>query len=168
MTPSELITPNMGLIIKIAKRYYRPNPRYTFDDLVQVGCLILSKQCEKYDPERGKVTTFIYMCASREMKKFVYRNRKRDEISFENLRITQDPDERVLSYNIREASYTHDYISHLPEPTDHLPRLSEEEVKILQMRVAGKSNKEIADACGCKEYQIPKKINRMKVRYAEK
>ena len=56
MDLDELITQNMPFVYYLIHKYY---PGYAKDeDIIQCGMLGLVKACQKYDPDKGKLSTY--------------------------------------------------------------------------------------------------------------
>lgn len=56
MDLDELITKNMPFVHYLINKYY---PRYrNDDDIIQCGMLGLVKACQRYDPTKGKLSTY--------------------------------------------------------------------------------------------------------------
>ena len=52
---------NIRLVVNVAKKFYRFTESLAFEDLIQEGCVGLSRAIEKFDPERGyKMSTYAY------------------------------------------------------------------------------------------------------------
>ena len=52
---------NIRLVVNVAKKFHRFTESLGFEDLIQEGCVGLSRAVEKFDPERGyKMSTYAY------------------------------------------------------------------------------------------------------------
>tara|TARA_R100000005_G_C5002765_1_gene210576 strand:- start:3558 stop:4031 length:474 start_codon:yes stop_codon:yes gene_type:complete len=98
-----MIEENKNLIYSIANSLYIPNKAFGIEDLIQVGFLAICKSADKYDPERGKVSTFITHCAKNDMLKFIRRNRVNNDLVYdESLKLSYDETEDVLKSNVSD------------------------------------------------------------------
>ena len=80
MKIEEMIEKDQGLVYKYALSIYKPNPIYSIEDLVQIGNLGLCKNGDKYDKNRGAITTFVGTCVRNEMLKFVQKHKRKGHI----------------------------------------------------------------------------------------
>jgi len=98
-----MIESNKKLIYSIAKSLYVQNKVFSVEDLVQVGFLAICKSANKYDPKRGKLSTFITHCAKNDMLKFIKKNKINGELIYnESKRLSYDETEEVLRSNVSE------------------------------------------------------------------
>lgn len=57
----KMVTHNLGLVNKIARKLYFKNEQYSYDDLVQEGVIGLMKAINKFDPKEGcRFSTYSY------------------------------------------------------------------------------------------------------------
>ena len=66
-----LIEDNKKLVYKIANGYYKKCKEFDVEDLAQVGFMALVKTGNKFNPERGAVSTFITHCVSNAIRGFL-------------------------------------------------------------------------------------------------
>lgn len=66
---SELVQDNAGLVHSLALKYCRHGIDY--DDLCQVGFIGLINAIRSHKPEKSSLCTYMYICASRNIIKFV-------------------------------------------------------------------------------------------------
>lgn len=60
------------LVYKMANKYFTPNPRFSFEDLVSQGQIAAINAANSFDPSRDvSFTTFVYNAINNEVKKFV-------------------------------------------------------------------------------------------------
>lgn len=71
MTSNDLIAQHMGLIKKIANKFYHA----TREDLIQVGVIGLLKAYQNFKPGEAKFSTYAYPYIFGEMYQFVHQNR---------------------------------------------------------------------------------------------
>ena len=56
-----MVTRNLGLVGKLAKKMYYKNEQYSYDDLFQEGVMGLMRAIEKFDPKEGcRFSTYSY------------------------------------------------------------------------------------------------------------
>ena len=119
---NEFINKNIPLVKQIIDRRFK-YPNY-FDDLLQEGRLALSKAMEKYDPERGSISTLCYYSVMNRLKTFmsktnIYGGRKM------RLEPLDNSDEILLAIpvqNIKNISVLEDLINELPTEEKDLIR----------------------------------------------
>lgn len=137
MTADEIITGNEGLVQSIANTLYRHNSVYSVADLAQVGFLALCKSAHKYDPARAAVTTFITHCARNDMVKYIQRN----------ARVVSHIERPNLEDTSSDISSLEEESLEIEEGINALD-ITDLQRKILNMRVDGRSYKEISAATG--------------------
>lgn len=120
---------HLNLIRKIAWSYVRTHPGLEFDDLFSEACLACLEARDKFNPERGKESTFIWR---------VVNNHLLDVIGRETARNTQEElvseiPERNISF---EAAKINDPLQHLitkEEWEELLTSLSPEALSICEI-----------------------------------
>jgi len=65
---------NIGLVHRAVKEFMRHNDKIPYDDLMSLGILGTINAIEKYDSSKGKISTYIYACAKRNLKEFAKSN----------------------------------------------------------------------------------------------
>ena len=70
-TENDILTENHGLAASLVRGFYRDHPLYDFDDLLQVALMSMLKAYRKFDPERGKFSTFATYCMRNDLIKFI-------------------------------------------------------------------------------------------------
>ncbi len=123
MNINEMITQNLPLIRSVTKRYYISNNVFTFEDMVNTGVLGLLKNLQKYDPSRGKLSTFITVCVKNDLLKFL---KKHNQI-FSTQRLSSN-----LEYTVPDGA------------SDYVDKEDDETKEIVRMKVEGYTVKEIA------------------------
>jgi RNA polymerase sigma factor (sigma-70 family) len=124
MTEDKIIEDNYGLVVSRVNTFYRPNPLYSFEDLMQVGFIGLIHASRKFNPSICQFSTFATMCINQHLIKFTRRNSKKTYDSKES----------------RPASETEPELS----IGDYYPdSLSDLEISILNYRLEGYKNSEI-------------------------
>jgi RNA polymerase sigma factor (sigma-70 family) len=99
----KMIEENKKLIYSIANSLYIQNKAFSIEDLIQVGFLAICKSANKYDPERGKTSTFITHCAKNDMLKFIRRNKiSSDLIYHESKSLSYDETEEILKSDVSD------------------------------------------------------------------
>ena len=127
MNIEKLIDDNKNLVYSIANTFYRKNTVFSLDDLIQVGFLALCKNGYKYDPKRGKISTFITCCVKNDIIKFIKSN-------------TKIPSYSGL-FECTEASYN----DQIPENIyDILRPKNNLEIDIIKLKKEGFSNKAVS------------------------
>lgn len=76
-----MLEENLDLIRKIVWGFIKGNPGLEFDDLFSEACLICLEAEHKYDPEKGKESTFIYHVVNNQMRTLL----KKEAIKFSEL-----------------------------------------------------------------------------------
>jgi len=71
----DLIKENYGLAISLAKKFYKKNSLYSFEDLVQIGLIAMVKAHRQYNSDKSVFSTFATYCIRNDLIKFVKRNR---------------------------------------------------------------------------------------------
>ncbi len=72
-----MIEDNLGLIRKIVWSYVKGNPGLEFDDLFQEACVAYLEAQSKYDPSRGKESTFYWWVVNNRLRTLLSKNNKR-------------------------------------------------------------------------------------------
>lgn len=67
---------NLGLIKKFANKYHFATPKFSFEDLVQVGNKAAIRALDSFDPDRNiKATTYVGKAIDRDIREFVGANK---------------------------------------------------------------------------------------------
>ena len=143
-----MIDNNEGLIYQYAISMYKQNPIYSIDDLVQIGKMSIWKNGNKYDPSRGKVTTFVGTCARNEMLKYIRKQNKRQMPHV----VTAQP-----SYKTKHE-ITNDNIE------DYIPIKNELEKQIIIMKRDGLYHTDISKKLGISSDKLSKILKRIRKR----
>lgn len=147
MEVEKLIEDNQRLVISIANFLYRKNRVFSKEDLIQVGFLALCKNGHKYDPARGKVSTFITHCVKNDMIKFI----KSNKINNMNL----------IDYNGFDCARKHESV--ILDVDDYVT-VSEIEKSVVKMKQEGESNKNIASKLKVNPNRISKILSTIRKR----
>jgi RNA polymerase sigma factor (sigma-70 family) len=71
----DLVKENYGLAISIAKKFYKKNSLYAFEDLVQISLMAMIKAHRQYNSDKSVFSTFATYCMRNDLIKFVKKNR---------------------------------------------------------------------------------------------
>lgn len=71
----DLVKENYGLAVSIAKKFYRKNSLYSFEDLIQIGLMAMVKAHRQYNSDKSVFSTFATYCMRNDLIKFVKKNR---------------------------------------------------------------------------------------------
>lgn len=118
----EFIRKNTALVKKIIDRRFKyPNH---FEDLLQEGRLALSKAMEKYDPDRGSISTLCYYSVMNRLKTFMS---KTNIYGKRNIRLEPlDNSEEILlslpASDVKNITILEELINNLPEEDKSLIR----------------------------------------------
>jgi RNA polymerase sigma factor (sigma-70 family) len=123
MTDEELIVKYIDMVRKISNEVYTNNPVYSPDDLVQIGCSRLIQAAKKYDESRGQMSTLLYLSVKRELLRYIKNNNKAKVISIVKDNSSSEPSDNIWEY---------------------LPSLSENDQKMIELKIKGFSQKEIS------------------------
>lgn len=145
----QMIEDNKRLVYSIANSIYIDNKLFSKDDLIQVGFLALCKSGHKYDESRGKVSTFITHCVRNDMIKFIKSNKLQSDLLY--------TENQNLSYNSNSHLSCLDY-------EDMCCVRTEIEKKIVDMKITGETNKNIATRLNISANKVSKIIKTMKTR----
>lgn len=75
MDKEEYLKNNIGLITKLASKYYIRTPKFDFDDLVAIGNKAAIHALDKFDESKGKITTYVGQAVKRDIRDFVSKNK---------------------------------------------------------------------------------------------
>jgi RNA polymerase sigma factor (sigma-70 family) len=128
MSIEEAIEQYDNMILALATSLYSPNRMYSVDDLAQEGRMSMVKHVDKHNPDRGKLSTFITICAKNDMLKFINKYTKHLK-NHEQIRPSH-------SYNIM---YSPDI-----EVRDARISSNEDVVQMIDLKMAGYSDTYIA------------------------
>lgn len=122
---ARLVRENIGLVIAQALKF-KPTRVTDIDDYIQAGSIGLLKAIRKYEPEKGKLSSFAWPSIWR-------------EIVHEANRF-KDNGNQSLEFDIAVEA-----VSHL---SDWLPDLTEDQLRIFTLRAEGHTLKEIGEEFG--------------------
>lgn len=145
----QMIEDNKKLVYSIANSIYINNKLFSKEDLIQVGFLALCKSGHKYDETRGKVSTFITHCVRNDMIKFIKSNKLQGDLLY--------TDNYNMSYNTNGNMSCLDYNDICCAKTDL-------EKQIVDMKISGETNKNIAAILNISPNKVSKIITTMKAR----
>lgn len=145
----QMIEDNKKLVYSIANSIYINNKLFSKEDLIQVGFLALCKSGHKYDETRGKVSTFITHCVRNDMIKFIKSNKLQGDLLY--------TDNYNMSYNTSSDLSCLDYNDMCCAKTDI-------EKQIIDMKISGETNKNIAAILEISPNKVSKIIKTMKSR----
>jgi RNA polymerase sigma factor (sigma-70 family) len=144
----QMIEDNKKLVYKIANSIYMKNKLFSRDDLIQVGFLALCKSGHKYDPTRGKVSTFITHCVRNDILKYIKSNKLQGDLIH--------LDNNSLKYRNRDIDYL--------ECNDMVGAKNDLEQKIIELKMSGETNKSIAAQLNVSPNKISKILSTIKNR----
>jgi len=147
----KMIEENKNLIYSIANSLYIPNKAFSIEDLIQVGFLAICKSANKYNPERGRVSTFITHCAKNDMIKFIRKNKIGRELIYNEL--------KSLSYDETEEILKSDVLDYY-----NLKNTIEE--KIVTLKRNGESNRAIGKKLNLNSNKVSSILSEIKERLA--
>lgn len=142
---TEYIQKNQGLIVRLAKRYAKLSHLYEYEDLVQVGNMSMWKKLDKYDPSKSEPSTFLTICISRDMIKYIKKIQKHTD----NLPITMKPEDKR---GVFDEMYVEDIIS----------SYSEIEQEIIRLKMDGASNMDICKKICRPMFFVKKELKKIK------
>src|SRR5210317_545136 len=145
----KMIEDNQRLVYSIANSMYINNKVFSKEDLIQVGFLALCKSGHKYDPERGKPSTFITHCVRNDMIKFIKSNKLQGDLLY--------TENENLSYSNNQQLACIDYY-------DICAAQTETEKKIVKLKLRGETNKSISEKLNVSPNKISKILSNMKAR----
>jgi RNA polymerase primary sigma factor len=94
-----MVESNLGLVAKIANKFYVKNEQFTFDDLFQEGVFGLIRAIQKFDPSEGcRFSTYAYYWIYASVSRFSVNSRGKIRIPshvYESLRKAKDETELV-------------------------------------------------------------------------
>lgn len=134
MCPSEgaselekLFIHNFGLVVSQAVSF-KPSSREEMDEFVQAGSVGMLKALKRYDPKRGRLSTYCIFCIRKAIELYIRKQRKYEEIC----QLESD-----IAYNYSERL------------EDYLPdTIGDIEKRLLNMSMEGYSYKQIAKKTG--------------------
>jgi len=145
----KMIEDNKRLVYSIANSMYINNKVFSKEDLIQVGFLALCKNGHKYDPERGKPSTFITHCVRNDMIKFIKSNKLQGDLLY--------TENENLSYSNNQQLACIDHY-------DICGAKTITEKKIVNMKINGETNKSISEKLSISPNKVSKIISSMKSR----
>lgn len=116
----KLIASNKGLLVSQVL-FFHPRSKHDFDDYFQVACLSIYLNYKKFDPEKGKLSTFLTTIIKNSIKNYINKT-----ISLEQLK-------KDIPYLSKESIW------------EYIPNtLTKKELRVLRMRIDGYTQKEIS------------------------
>lgn len=131
------------------------------DDLVQVGRIAIWKCSKKYDPDKGKFSTYAYKAIYHAMLKEL--GKRKNEVSL-NTPIADDGDTIELQDTIEDLNQSLEGVELKLELEDFMKTLNHRRREILKRKANGQTRREISHALGVSYDLIVKEmkeINRL-------
>ena len=121
----KMIESSGRLVYDVARKLYQQNPNYELEDLAQCGFMELTKNHEKFDPDRGAETTFVYHCVKNAMLREMKISKRKS----------------ADTYLSEDVSYSHGYF----DPCEYVKIKSEDEKNVVTLLYEGYNRREIAE-----------------------
>lgn len=130
----ELVKQNYGLLVSQALKF-NPKTKHEFEDYIQIASISFIKAVRTHNPEKGKLSTHACTIIRNDLSNHI-RNSK-------NYIYTQQLNDKDAYYISKEELW------------EYLPSsLTEEEYKVILMRINGHTRKEIATELSCSENHV--------------
>ena len=170
MDIEKTIESNIGLVNNMASKLYIRNSVYSLEDLIQVGLLNLITALPKYDENRAKLSTFISYCVRNSMIKFIKKNHDSSKVNtpkFESLPINdlqeQHSNPIVNKFFQGDVVYGNNLYYYEDEDIrNYIKDHDEITKKIVMMKIAGKTQKQIKNELDISENQIRSILKKIK------
>lgn len=133
------------------------------EDLIQVGRIALWRCAKRYDPDRGKFSTYAYKAIYHAMLKEL--SKRKGETSL-NAPVA-DEDELELQDTIADLKQTMEGVELRFELTDFMQTLTPRRKKILKLKAKGMTRKEIMTILGVSEDIIFYEMKKIKAQWKE-
>lgn len=140
MTDEELVLKYIDMVRKISNEIYTNNPVYSSDDLVQLGCIRLVQAAKKHDASRGQMSTLLYLSVKRDLVRYVKNANKTKVFSIEKNKSSVEVTENIWEY---------------------LPSLSENEQRMISLKLEGYSQKEMSGILGISTNVVKSRLNKI-------
>jgi len=146
-----MIENNLGLIRKIVWSYVRGNPGLEFDDLFQEGCIAYLEAQGKYDPSRGKESTFYWHVVNNRLRTLLSKNNKQmaKEITidddFDFTLFPSSPSAEQEAMRIEEEWPWEAAMANLSPETQYIKELAIQGAERLPIRYPQRCKKQLAD-----------------------
>lgn len=89
----ELILQHENMIASIIHKLNYVSSDISYDELMQVGRLSIWRTAHKHDPEKGKLSTFLYTCIQRDIWKYLDKEGKHKHVSLDTVLDTHVSDD---------------------------------------------------------------------------
>jgi RNA polymerase sigma factor (sigma-70 family) len=135
LEPEQVLEQYKALIIAQAN-FFNPKNADEREELIQVGTLSALSALKAYDPEKGKLSTFLTHCIRNSILSFIQKDKKTVEL-------TDHAIEQSENFN------------------EILPDLTEEEEKLINLKLMNYSRKQIAEEFGIDERVASYKLSKL-------
>ena len=131
------------------------------DDLIQVGRIALWRCAKRYDPDRGKFSTYAYKAIYHAMLKEL--SKRKSDVSL-NAPVA-DEEELELQDTIADLKQSLEGVELRFELTDFMQTLTPRRNKILKLKAKGQTRKEIAVILGVSYDLITKEMKEINAQW---
>ena len=76
ISENAFIKQNYGLASQIVRKFYFKNSSYEYEDMMQVALMAMLRAYRKYDPQRGKFSTFATFCIRNDLIKLIQKHNR--------------------------------------------------------------------------------------------
>jgi RNA polymerase sigma factor (sigma-70 family) len=166
---------HIKLVHHIAKRYESLMPYAEYEDLVQTGCIGLVKAMKKYDPEKGKFSTYAGLLIEGELSKYLRdsnANNRKANIFAESLNTTVGknvPTEKLMLIEDSKACAVYDTVLDLilfKQAVDD-QCFTDEELDTLRYTYRGLTQTEISRLTGATASCVFQRIVRVRKKFSK-
>ena len=133
------------------------------EDLIQAGRFALWKSAKRYDPDRGKFSTYAYKAIYHAMLKEL--SKRKNEVSL-NVPVAGD-EELELQDTIADLNQSLEGVELKFELEDFMKTLNPRRQDILKRKAKGETRKEIAKALGVSYDLIVKEMKAIKTQWSK-
>jgi len=160
MNIEEIIEENIGLVQKMASKLYRKNSIYSADDLIQTGLLNLVTSLPKYNPDRGKLSTFISHCVRNSMIKFIKKNYDSYKVNLCSFESIPNSKSNFFDGNIVHGDNLCYHDDHMLD--DYIKDADNDTKRVVLLKMNGKTQKQIKNETGLSESKIKNILQKIK------
>lgn len=152
-TPEELLHENLRLVNFVLRRYF---PTLAQDeDLAQEGSIGLWKACMSYDG-RGKFSTFAVLCIKCEILMCLRKRRRSAGTVSLDAPFGDDTNSTTLGDMVEDPKAS--TFEAEAETNDFIRRLRDRDRRIIELRVAGLTQKDIAQSTGISQVGVSRRL----------